>query len=338
MRLTLIAAFGLLVAATPAFAGEDTPAEHNDWVADFDKAVEIAKKDNKLLLVDFTGSDWCGWCIKLHEEVFAHKQFLDAAKSKYVLVALDFPHGDEAKAKVPNPERNDELKNKYGIRGFPSILVLTTDGEVILQTGYRPGGPAKYVEYLAKGAEAHTLSTEIAAAWAAADESAKPAIMKRASEALAGFESPKAAARIKDIVMAAYAADPKNEKGLRLPALKALLASNNATPEMITEGNALDPKNEKGIRELCVKATFGKVSDKPSAETAVKTLDEMGDIGFKDTEMAFGLYFRGMRWCMMLGNKPMAVRFAEAAKKIGVDNKKQMEMIQKIIDENKPAP
>jgi len=339
MRLTLTAAvFGLLVAASPAFAGDDAQADHQEWVADFDKAVEIAKKDNKMLLVDFTGSDWCHWCIKLHEEVFAHKQFLDAAKSKYVLVALDFPKSEELKAKVPNPERNKELQNKYSVRGFPTILVLTADGELIHRTGYRPGGPAKYVEHLGASTEAFASAIKLAAAWAAADDASKDAIMKQASEALATMESPVAAAKIKEIVIAAYESDADNAKGLRTLALKGLLASGNATPEMVAAGNTLDPKNELGIRELCVKAAFGTVRDKAGAEAAVNTLDGMITLGFKDSKLGFNLYFRAMDWCNRgLQNKPMAVKFAEAAKKIGTDNEQQLNYVQKVIDDNKPA-
>src|SRR5262245_22597297 len=131
----------------PAFAG--APAEdHGDWVADFDKAVEIAKKEKKDLFVDFTGSDWCGWCIKLHSEVFDHAEFLTAAKADFVLVSLDFPRTADAKAKVPNPKRNEERSKRYEIQGFPTILLMTPDGDVYGQTGYQPGGPEKYVEHL----------------------------------------------------------------------------------------------------------------------------------------------------------------------------------------------
>jgi len=343
MRLTLSAAvFGLLVAASPAFAGEDAQADHQadhqEWVADFDKAMEIAKKDNKMLLVDFTGSDWCGWCIKLHEEVFAHKQFLDAAKSKYVLVALDFPKSEELKAKVPNPERNTELKNKYAVRGFPTILVLTADGELILRTGYRPGGPEKYVAHLGASTEAFASATKLAAAWAAADDASKDALMKQACDVMEKMESQVAAAKIKDIVIAAYESDADNAKGLRALALKGLLGSGNATPEMVAVGNTLDPKNELGIRELCVNEAFKTVRDKKGAEAAVDALAGMTGLGFKDSELAFNMYFRAMDWCNRgLQNKPMAVKFADAAKKIGTDNEQKLNYIQKVIDENKPA-
>ncbi|NRA97433.1 MAG: thioredoxin family protein [Planctomycetes bacterium] len=118
------------------------------FLDDFDEAVTLARKENKDLFVDFTGSDWCGWCIKLDEEVFSHEEFLVEARKDYVLVALDYPRSDEAKAAVPNPERNDELRDKYGVRGYPSCLLMTADGDVYGKTGYQAGGPEKYIEHL----------------------------------------------------------------------------------------------------------------------------------------------------------------------------------------------
>src|SRR6187455_3462039 len=129
------AALGVALAVTaPAWADDIAPAPaaetkaEEKWVADFDKAVEQAKKEHKDLLVDFTGSDWCSWCVRLHEEVFSHDDFLAAAQKDYVLVSLDYPHGEEAKAKVPNAARNDELAKQHKIGGFPTVLLMTADG------------------------------------------------------------------------------------------------------------------------------------------------------------------------------------------------------------------
>ena len=112
----LVLAFAL-AGLVPLHAQEKDP--HAGWLTDFDKAVETAKQEKKDLLVDFTGSDWCGWCIKLKEEVFDHDEFTKAVTPHFVLVALDYPRGEEAKAKVPNPERNKELSRSTGSRAFP---------------------------------------------------------------------------------------------------------------------------------------------------------------------------------------------------------------------------
>lgn len=118
------------------------------WYADYDEAVKVAEAEGKDLLVDFTGSDWCGWCIRLHNEVFQHETFWKAAQEDFVLVALDFPRSEEARAKVPNPGRNNELKTLHGIRGFPTVLLMTPEGDVYGRTGYQRGGAEPYVKHL----------------------------------------------------------------------------------------------------------------------------------------------------------------------------------------------
>jgi thioredoxin-related protein len=97
-------------------------------------------------MLDFTGSDWCGWCIKLKKEVFSQEAFQEYAESELVLVELDFPRNklqsDELKA------QNQALAQKYGVRGFPTIILLSPEGELIARTGYRPGGAEAYVAHL----------------------------------------------------------------------------------------------------------------------------------------------------------------------------------------------
>src|SRR5580765_3528685 len=121
-------------------------AEELTWLTDVPKAVAKAKEEKKLVMLDFTGSDWCGWCVKLHKEVFDFDSFLDGAEQSFVLVALDYPRGEEAIKKVPNVKRNDELQKKYAIGGFPTVLLMTPDGDAFGKMGYQPGGPEKYLE------------------------------------------------------------------------------------------------------------------------------------------------------------------------------------------------
>jgi thioredoxin-related protein len=121
-------------------------AEEGMWQTDFKAALAKAKADKKYLLVDFTGSDWCGWCIKLHNEVFDKEPFKTAAPKQYVLVELDFPQ--QKKQSDELKKQNEELRDKFEIEGFPSVLLLDGDGQVIARTGYRDGGPEKYLTEL----------------------------------------------------------------------------------------------------------------------------------------------------------------------------------------------
>jgi thioredoxin-related protein len=116
------------------------------WMTNFEAAQAKAKAENKPLLVNFTGSDWCGWCIKLHEEVFGEAAFQDYAKAELVLLELDFPRGKPQSAELK--AQNEKLAQQYGIRGFPTILLLSSDGKLIEKTGYQRGGPEAYVEHI----------------------------------------------------------------------------------------------------------------------------------------------------------------------------------------------
>ena len=142
-RLTL-----LTVAASVFFVGQFARAE-SAWLNDYKKAQEEAKATNKVLLLNFTGSDWCGWCIKFDREVLSKPQFKDYARDNLVLVELDFP-----RAKAQSPEvrkQNRKLAQQYEVVGFPTIVVLNSDGQTLWKfDGYFPGGPEAFIEQLQK--------------------------------------------------------------------------------------------------------------------------------------------------------------------------------------------
>ncbi|MGE9267176.1 MAG: thioredoxin family protein [Verrucomicrobiales bacterium] len=122
------------------------PLASAQWMADFDAAKKKAAAENKALLVEFTGSDWCPPCIALQREVFSKKEFTDKASQDFVLVKVDFP-----KKKPLSPElqkKNEALAKKYGIQGFPTILFMTPKGRVFKQAGYQPGGVKPYLGLL----------------------------------------------------------------------------------------------------------------------------------------------------------------------------------------------
>lgn len=124
----------------------NTGGEASLWQTKFEDAQTKARTENKLLLVDFTGSDWCGWCIRLKEEVFDQEAFKKEAPQKFVLVELDFPRGKELPEELKT--QNQQLAERFQVRGFPTILVLDAEGQLIARTGYRPGGPEEYVKHL----------------------------------------------------------------------------------------------------------------------------------------------------------------------------------------------
>ena len=116
------------------------------WVTDYEKALETAKKEKKHLLLNFTGSDWCGWCIKLDKEVFDKSKFKKFAKKELVMVKLDFPN--KKKQSKEEKAQNAKLAKEHGIRGYPTILILDSSGKVIGKTGYQKGGEKNYIKHI----------------------------------------------------------------------------------------------------------------------------------------------------------------------------------------------
>ena len=135
-----------------ATAGEEdetpvvTPEAEGIWVVDLEYAKKVAaEKDIKLFLF-FTGSDWCVWCQRLVEEVFSDENFQKELVKRFVPVKIDFPRG------VRFPEEitlaNRALSERYGVRGFPTVVLADADGSPFGVAGYAPGGPEKYLNSL----------------------------------------------------------------------------------------------------------------------------------------------------------------------------------------------
>ncbi len=116
------------------------------WYTNYDEAVKVSKKSGKPILVNFTGSDWCGWCIRLQNEVFDKPDFKKWASKKVVLLELDFPQHKVLKPDLK--KQNTILGQKYAsvVPGFPTILFMDPDGTVFGKYGYDDGGPSKWTK------------------------------------------------------------------------------------------------------------------------------------------------------------------------------------------------
>ncbi|CAM4072357.1 thioredoxin family protein [Flavobacterium sinopsychrotolerans] len=140
-----------IIVALLLFAGSfAAEAQELVWETNVTKAMAISTETKKPLLLFFTGSDWCGWCIRLQKEVLKTPEFAAWAKENVVLVELDYPR------KAPQTEdikkQNNELQMAFGIQGFPTIILAnatTKEGKVnfegIGSTGYVAGGPSAWL-------------------------------------------------------------------------------------------------------------------------------------------------------------------------------------------------
>jgi thioredoxin-related protein len=174
MKKTILASLLLALSVSLSTAAGD------EWMTDFEAAKQKAAAENKDLLVNFTGSDWCSWCIKLVDEVFKHDAFKKGVADNFVLVELDFPQ-DKSKLDESTQKQNEILQEKYSIQGFPTILLLDDQGRPYAQTGYQAGGPEKYLAHLDKLLAIKTKRDE---ALMAAEKLEGPAKAKSLVEAL----------------------------------------------------------------------------------------------------------------------------------------------------------
>ncbi len=138
----------VLVSLLAVFALWQAGAAEAKWLTDASLAQQKAKQEKKLVLMDFTGSDWCPWCIKLSKEVFSTSEFKDYAAKNLVLVEVDFPR--VKKQTEQQKSANQALQKKYGIEGYPTIVVLNSEGKKVGELGYQPGGPKPFIEAIEK--------------------------------------------------------------------------------------------------------------------------------------------------------------------------------------------
>ena len=125
--------FLILVAWLATSAG----ASAADWQTDYAKALQMAKSQNKQVLLDFSGSDWCGPCIELRKQVFSRPEFRAYADKNLILVEIDYPQRKKQSAELK--KQNEKLSKHYGIdeKGFPTVVLLDPTGKVIREfTGY----------------------------------------------------------------------------------------------------------------------------------------------------------------------------------------------------------
>jgi thioredoxin-related protein len=122
-------------------------AKSSAWLDNYEKALAQAKAENKNVLLDFTGSDWCGWCIKMVEETLSKPEFTDYAAKNLVLVEVDFPN--KKKLSDETKKQNKELQDKFGAKGYPTFVLVDKDGkELGKQVGYMQGGPSAFIAKL----------------------------------------------------------------------------------------------------------------------------------------------------------------------------------------------
>ncbi len=139
----------VLVSVTALLASTSFAKADSGWLTNYKESLEAAAKDNRPILVDFTGSDWCSWCVKLDKDIFSKDEFQSFAKENLVLLELDFPNSKPQSADIK--AQNAELQKKFGVNGFPTLVLLDSKGkEIARNEGYLQGGPQALISWIQK--------------------------------------------------------------------------------------------------------------------------------------------------------------------------------------------
>lgn len=142
----------ILLIFTFLFSGFIAQSQELKWYTDLSVATDLAINENKPMFLFFTGSDWCGWCIRLQNEVFKTPEFIKWASNNVILVELDFPRKNEQTDAVKM--QNAQLQQQLQVRGYPTVWFVsatkTADAKVNLNalgsSGYLAGGPQVWLE------------------------------------------------------------------------------------------------------------------------------------------------------------------------------------------------
>ncbi|KXX70997.1 thioredoxin family protein [Flammeovirga sp. SJP92] len=117
------------------------------WTNDANEAFQLMEKENYPILLNFTGSDWCGWCKKIKSEIFDTNEFKEWVKeNNVILLELDFPKGIKQSDLLRS--QNQYLAQEFQVRGYPTIFMIKD--KKMIQTGYVKGGPANWIESIEK--------------------------------------------------------------------------------------------------------------------------------------------------------------------------------------------
>lgn len=143
----------IAVAASSALGAKLSSSVPKGWGEDFASAKETAEKSGKLILLAFSGSDWCGWCVKMEKEIYSDSKFIKQAKKKFVLVMVDNPR-DKSILSPLAQKQNPSLVSEYQIRGYPSTVIVRPSGEEVKRFGgYRRDGVDAFLNALDKVAD-----------------------------------------------------------------------------------------------------------------------------------------------------------------------------------------
>jgi len=273
--------------------------------------------------------------------VWDHEEFTKGAAQDFVLLSLDFTSRGQPAEGVANPARHTELKDKYEIRGFPTVLLMTPDGEVFAQTGYKPLSPEEYLADVrslrTKGKKAIEDAKSLTAEYEKAkDAKAKVAVIRRAIAALesAGAGVP-AGKVLAETVRQGIALDPENKEGLKLECVKVLVLQGHAAPGEMALALEFDPKNEMGLMEAVVSQESESIDGEEARDRFIAhalALFEAGKV-HKTEKVAMCFAYAAYFINQDLGNPEKAKPLAKKALELGGMPEQVVTIMKEIVGE-----
>ena len=122
---------------------ETTPESDKLWQTDVQKAIEMSKESGKPIFAFFTDKEWCSWCKKLDRQILSQQPFIEYAKQNLILLELDFPRG-----RRDLPKDQLILARKFKIQGYPTVIVMDSETNLLGQTGFEYMTPEQYVSHI----------------------------------------------------------------------------------------------------------------------------------------------------------------------------------------------
>lgn len=282
------------------------------WLNNYEEAVNLSKSTSKPIVLFFTGSDWCSWCIKLEHESLDTPEFAQAVGDKFIFVKLDFPVNSALPPALA--AQNKQLQKRYNVRGFPSLVILEGHQQnQVGTTGYRPGGGRAFADHLLKIISDHSGYQQKMQQMS--NQKYSSADLKKLYETAQMFGYDK---DIHEIIKAGIVSDDSSFfmiEQYRMMGNEGRLATSEAL-NIKKQLVSLDPNNENMIQYQLALIDFEANHDKekPNAEIAVEALiDYINKFGAKDKEHLWRLQMIISQAYFDKNNLDEALHFAESS-------------------------
>lgn len=323
--------------AGSGLVGQD---EESPWIVDnYDEALSLAGMTGKDMLVDFSGTDWCVWCQRLHKEVFDKDEFIEAVKDRFILCLLQFPQKKKPKA------QNIKLSKQFDVKGYPTVILMDKNGKPYASAGYQKGGVAPYLKLLDNLKTNYgVIKKEVDKTLALEGEEQIKATLGL-FDFFEGLKDKKldfkyhylrAFPEVIDLFIKSLTLDKDNKAGLKMKCAVFLMENEAGGDEVIAAIKELDKNNEQGYLERVFVNEFNGMLNAKKFEDAIKSYENfIKDKKIKSPGLQARIVFIiGQVLRIEVKDNERAKKYYQSALDAATDERMKT-AIQKILDEMK---